>query len=398
MRHFSSIAQVVRVGLFLALAAFFTPSAWAQASGTSGKRVALVIGNGAYREIPSLSNPANDARLVAARLQALGFVLVGNRPQLDLDKRAFDAALSMFQSIASGADVAVFYYAGHGVQIDGLNWLVPVSAAPQTAADVMLQMVNANDILASIRRSGAKVNLVVLDACRNNPFTDGQDTSGRSSRSQPALRLSSQVRTSAGLGRMEAPDNTVIAYSTQPGNVALDGNNSNSPFSQAFAESIMKPGFEIREALNDAGVRVKQLTRGSQQPWVSSSPLDQPLYLAGWPGLQASQVARPDVLWVLGTWQGSIINFPRSLEAGRSFAAALNGKELICYWQLKGTPQSRTNCDVSADGIRTSTGVGNTISLNRNGEMMSGTMHFVATSRTYRLELRRVSTSVIAWQ
>ena len=227
------------------------------------KRVALVIGNSAYRNVTPLDNPRSDARLMATTLQGLGFQLVGNGPQIDLDKSLFDAVLSKFGDAVLGADVALFYYAGHGVQISGKNFLVPVSANPTKEADVYLQMVDTNVVMSQMEGAGTKLNIVLLDACRNNPF------------GSRGLRAAG-----GGLAQMQAPEGTLISYATQPGNVAQDGDGGNSPYSKALANTIRKPGLGLFEAFNEVGLEVKHATGGSQQPWVSSSPIAGTFYFA----------------------------------------------------------------------------------------------------------------------
>jgi uncharacterized caspase-like protein len=170
------------------------------------KRIALVVGNSAYKNITPLDNPSKDASLMAETLGTLGFTLVGGRAQLDLDKSAMDVAVQSFGRQVQGADVALFYYAGHGVQVAGSNYLVPVGANPTREADVDFQMTDVNLVLRQMQGSGTRLNLVILDACRNNPF---------GSRS---LRASD-----GGLAQMRAPEGTLISYATQPGNVAQDG-------------------------------------------------------------------------------------------------------------------------------------------------------------------------------
>ena len=134
------------------------------------KRVALVVGNSAYQNVTRLDNPRNDATLMADTLSSLGFTLIGGRAQLDLDKSAIDTAVQNFGRQIQGADVALFYYAGHGVQVTGANYLVPVSANPTREADVDFQMVDVNLVLRQMQGSGTRLNMVILDACRNNPF------------------------------------------------------------------------------------------------------------------------------------------------------------------------------------------------------------------------------------
>lgn len=225
------------------------------------KRVALVIGNSAYRNVAPLDNPKNDAKLMADTLRALGFMLVGDAAQVDLDKPALDNAVQSFSQKIQGADVGLFYYAGHGVQVRGSNYLVPIGANPTREADVDFQMVDLALVLRQMESAGTKLNLVILDACRNNPF------GGRGLRA-----------TAGGLAQMQAPEGTLISYATQPGNVAQDGADGNSPYTRALVSTIRKPGLGIFDAFNEVGLAVKRSTAGAQQPWVSSSPIDGKFY------------------------------------------------------------------------------------------------------------------------
>jgi TPR repeat protein len=234
------------------------------------KRVALVIGNSAYQNVTRLDNPKNDAALIADTMRRLGFALVGGGPQLDLDKAGLDRAVQNFGQLIQGADVALFYYAGHGVQVNGSNFLVPVNANPTREADVDFQMVDVNVVLRQMQGSGTKLNLVVLDACRNNPF------GGRGLRA-----------TEGGLAQMRAPEGTLISYATQPGSVAQDGD-GNSPYTKALASTVRRAGLDIFQTFNQVGLSVKRATGGSQQPWVSSSPIDGEFYFVPAPGSAAS--------------------------------------------------------------------------------------------------------------
>jgi formylglycine-generating enzyme required for sulfatase activity len=241
------------------------------------KRVALVIGNSTYQHVPRLANPANDARLIAETLRALGFSLIGNGPQLDLDETGLRRAVQSFGNALPGAEVALFYYAGHGVQVRGSNFLVPVGANPTKEADVDFQMLDTNLVLRQMESAGARLNLVILDACRNNPF------GGRGLRSA-----------APGLAQMQAPQGTLISFATQPGNVALDGTGGNSPYTRALAQAIRKPGLDIFRTFNEVGLQVAHATGGAQQPWVSLSPIKGDFYFAGAPaGAAAAQAAPP---------------------------------------------------------------------------------------------------------
>jgi hypothetical protein len=173
-----------------------------------------------------------------------------------------------------GADVALFYYAGHGLQVRGTNYLVPVTANPTRETDVDFQMVDVALVLRQMEGAGTKLNLVILDACRNNPF------GGR------GLRASD-----GGLAQVRAPEGTLLSYATQPGNVALDGDDGHSPYTRALVETMQKPGLNVFETFNQVGLIVKRATRSSQQPWVSTSPIDGSFYFSGG---SSNQVATAD--------------------------------------------------------------------------------------------------------
>ncbi len=241
---------------------------------TVGKRVALVVGMSKYQNIHALENPKNDARLIAKTLKDLGFELVGGGAQLDLNKPGFDRAVNAFGKQLAGADVAFFYYAGHGLQVRGANWLVPVDANPVNETDLDFQMVDVQLVLKQMEAAGTKLNLVVLDACRNNPF------GGRGLRA-----------TSGGLAQMQAPEGTLISYATQPGNVAQDGAGADSPYTLALAETLNTPGMEVRNVFNQVGVKVKKATSGTQQPWLASSPIDGDFYFTGGQAGMPPQIA-----------------------------------------------------------------------------------------------------------
>jgi hypothetical protein len=229
--------------------------------------------------VARLDNPRNDARLMAKTLAELGFSLVGGGAQLDLDKASLDKVVQSFGQQIQGADVTLFYYAGHGVQVNGANYLVPVDANATREADVDFQMLEIGKVLNQMQGSGTRLNMVILDACRNNPF------GGRGLRSAEG-----------GLAQMRAPDGTLISYATQPGSVAQDGANGHSPFTEALAKTIREPGLDIFQTFNEVGLIVKRATGGSQQPWVSSSPIDGKFYFvapAALPGPQAAVTPPP---------------------------------------------------------------------------------------------------------
>jgi Caspase domain/Sel1 repeat len=230
------------------------------------KRVALVIGNSAYRTVPALPNPTADARLMSDTLLSLGFFVVGGGARLDLDKAGFDSALQEFGHQLAGADVALFYYAGHGVETHGLNYLVPVDAHPLDEGDIFVQAIGTAGILDQMEKSGTRINLVLLDACRDDPFRD------HGAHSKPG-----------GLAQMQAPPGTLISFATQPRSVSLDGDDGHSPYTKALAETMQRPGYGLFKTFNEVGLAVEKATGGSQLPWVSSSPISGNFYFAGKP-------------------------------------------------------------------------------------------------------------------
>ncbi|MBP2228629.1 putative caspase-like protein [Azospirillum agricola] len=228
------------------------------------RRVALVLGNSGYQHAPRLPNPVNDARAIADSLRSAGFELVGGGARLDLDRAGTERAIRDFGGKLAGADVGLFYYAGHGLQMRGTNYLLPVSANLTKEADVRYELIDIEMVLDEMALAESRLNIVILDACRNNPF------GGRGLRS-----------VSPGLAQMQAPAGTIIAYATQPGAVAADGQGSNSPYTEALATALLKPGETVFDVFNDVGLAVKRTTGGVQQPWVSASPIEGRFYFLG---------------------------------------------------------------------------------------------------------------------
>ena len=256
------MAGRVAVVLRAIIAAFALFAAMGSAAHAE-KRVALVIGNSAYTHARALPNPDNDAKLMSDTLLSLGFFVVGGGAKLDLDKAGFDAALKEFGKELAGADVALFYHAGHGVETHGLNYLVPTDANPADDGDVLAQGIGLAGILDDLEKANVKINLLLIDACRDNPFPE---------------RLAA---VNAGLAQMQAPAGTMISFATQPHGVALDGDNGHSPYTRALAAAIQHPGYGLFRTFNEVGLAVEKATHGDQLPWVSSSPIDGRFYFAG---------------------------------------------------------------------------------------------------------------------
>ncbi len=248
-----------------------------------GSRVALVIGNASYR-VGALANPANDARSVDAALRQLGFE---TSLAIDLDRQAFAAAVRDFAPKAAKAEVAMLYYAGHGLQVaqgnTGENYLLPVDADIQASADVQRDAIPASDLLAAM--NGAPTRILVLDACRENPFSDRL----KSSRPTGGAR---SLEFGRGLGRLPASpvgqasgnqdSGTLVVFATAANQVASDGRPglANSPFSAAFAKYLVSPGVEIKTVIQKVSSDVVSVTARRQSPFMSSSLLTE-VYLAG---------------------------------------------------------------------------------------------------------------------
>lgn len=229
----------------------------APASAQAERRVALVIGNERYRHLNELSNPAHDAAVIGASLQAAGFELIGGKPLVDADKKTIEAAIRNFGQKLQGGAVALFYYSGHGVQVGDRNYLVPVEAAPNSVADVDFELVGVDLVMKQLANGGGRLSMVILDACRTNPLA------GRDARAA-----------GGGLAAMEAPQGTIISYATAPGKTAADGPaGTNSPFAAALAKAMREPGLGVLDMFNDVGVAVDEATGGRQQPWLAVSPL-----------------------------------------------------------------------------------------------------------------------------
>jgi TPR repeat protein len=231
------------------------------ATGAAERRVGLVVGNGAYAEASAaLPNPPNDARAVAGALRGLGFEVI---EAVDLDHGRLRATLAEFARQLEGAQAGLFFYAGHGLQIRGRNYLVPVDARLEREADAYVQALALDDVLR-LMETTVPIRLVLLDACRNNPFTRSLARAAASgARGGPVVE--------PGLAKVEATAGTLIAYATAPDEVALDGTGPNSPFTAALVEHVGAPGLEARQVLTRVRSRVMAATNGEQVPWDSSS-------------------------------------------------------------------------------------------------------------------------------
>jgi tetratricopeptide (TPR) repeat protein len=221
------------------------------------RRVALVIGNGNYRYAPKLANPINDETDFAGVLRQLGFDVVAGT---DLDRHGMDDAVRAFGRKLEGADLALFFYAGHGLQVGGKNYLVPVDAKLERVGDLALDAVEIGTVMAQMEAE-PRVNLVFLDACRDNPLV----------RSLAGALGARGIAVGAGLASVQSGIGTMIVYSTQPDNVALDGSGRNSPFTAALLKHIATPNVEIGTIVRRVRADVVAATRQRQVPWDHSS-------------------------------------------------------------------------------------------------------------------------------
>ena len=213
------------------------------------RRVALVIGNGAY-DTGRLRNPVNDAAAMSAALQGAGFevTLLKDAGYQDIRRAVFS-----FGGALKRGGVGLFYYAGHGVQVKGANYLIPTNAQITAAEEVEVEGLNVNNVLARMASAGNRLNIVILDACRNNPY--GQSYRGARS----------------GLAQTQAPSGTYIAYATAPGQVASDGQGANSPFTEALISAMGREGLKLEDVFKEVRGQVQTASRGDQVPWTSSS-------------------------------------------------------------------------------------------------------------------------------
>ncbi|MBW8855581.1 MAG: caspase family protein, partial [Bradyrhizobium sp.] len=231
-----------------------TPIVESQQAPAAGKRVALVIGNSVYRNVAALPNPARDAALVARALKEVGFETV--TLDTDLNKDALLAALRDFARDAETADWALVYYAGHGIEVAGTNYLIPIDARLASDRDIDFEAVPLKQVRNVVDRA-KRLRLIILDACRDNPFA-----------SQMKRTLVVAARSvSRGLAPVEPEAGTLIVYAAKDGETALDGTGTNSPFASAFVKNLQTPGLEVRRLFDYVRDDVLDQTDQRQQPF-----------------------------------------------------------------------------------------------------------------------------------
>jgi uncharacterized caspase-like protein len=227
-------------------------------------RIALVIGNASYKNAP-LRNPVNDAQAVAAALKGFGFEVMLRE---NATQREMLDALREFSQRAAKSQVRLLFYAGHGVQIKGRNYLMPVDAEIQTEDDIPQKGADVTELLERLATIADGVNLIVLDACRNNPFSLAPAQLADSRR----IRTRGLTSQTAGLAPVQAPSGTLIAFSTAPGSVAVDNPlQKNSVYTKYFLANLRTPGLPIERLFKQVRVAVAQETQQQQVPWETSS-------------------------------------------------------------------------------------------------------------------------------
>ncbi len=234
------------------------------------KRVALVIGNGNYRTIP-LANSVNDATDIGRALEKTGFSVT---VRTDLDQKGMKVAIRTFGEAIRNGSVGLFYFAGHGVQVGGRNYLIPVDAVIEKEGDVDVEGVDLNAVLAQMEQAGNRLNIVILDACRDNPFARGFRTTG------------------GGLAAVDAPAGTFIAYATSPGRTASDGTGRNGLYTAELLSAIGQPGLPIEEVFKQVRSNVRMKSGGKQIPWDASS-IEGSFFFTGGSAGSTATVARP---------------------------------------------------------------------------------------------------------
>jgi len=283
------------------------------AAAAVGDRVALVIGNGKYASAP-LVNSVNDSRAMAQSLREMGFTVIERE---NITSKQIPSTLREFRTSLTPGSVALFFYAGHGLQIKGTNYLPAVDAEINSEDDVPMQSIDLNRILDILAESKTRLNLLFLDACRNNPYA-------RSMRSGVT-----------GLAKVDAPSGTLISFATRPGSTASDGSGGHGVYTEQLLGQMREPNVPVEQVLKRVGASVKRATRGAQEPWmegsiegdfyfrggaapaVASGPVDPlALELAYWDSVKSSANGRD--------YQAYLDKYPQGQFAGLARERAMN--------------------------------------------------------------------------
>jgi uncharacterized membrane protein YgcG len=283
-------------------------------SAQAERRVAFVVGNGAYKNVAQLPNPPVDAQAMASALRNVGFEVVEGT---NLTRDKMTERLLDFGKKAQGADVAVFFYAGHGIAISGTNYLLPIDADIKSEMDVKLGAAINIDLTLDQTMGDAKVKLVFLDACRDNPFA-------AKIKSNSATR---SVNVGSGLAEMKSGEGTLIAFATGPGQTALDGTEGgNSPFTRALIANVTQPGVEIQQAMTKVRAQVNEETNKGQLPWGHTNLIGT-VYLNGAPAPSAPGTAAAPAPSQVAAVQNSEVE----VEFWRSIKDSNKSEELKAY-------------------------------------------------------------------
>ena len=253
-------------------------------------RVALVIGNSNYSlaDLPDLENPKNDAQDIAQVLKKLGFYLVGDEAQLDLTRQQMLDRILEFGDQLGPNVIGLFYYAGHGIAVDMINFLIPVDGKVDSKRKVRSRMVSADTITEQFSDTGGGLNIMILDACRNTPQAYRAFRSGDGE----------------GLAEMRALSGMLISYATEPGNFAEDGMGRNSPYAAALMKVIQTTGVGVLDAFNQVSLEVKKATSGRQIPWTTSVALEGDFFFSGPPLIEPKLKINQKTL-ELAFWQST---------------------------------------------------------------------------------------------
>lgn len=277
----------------------------AAAVATASQRVALVIGNGAYRDAP-LNNPPNDARAMAQALKESGFAVT---LQVDTDIQGMLTSIRRFGDQLRKGGVGVFYYAGHGMQIKGRNYLIPVNSVIQREDEVAYQAVDAQAVLDKMEAAGNGTNIMILDACRNNPFAR-------------SFRSSQQ-----GLAQMDAPVGTLVAFATAPGSVASDGRGSNGLYTHHLLSAMREPGAKVEDVFKRVRSAVRRESKDKQVPWEATSLEGDFYFTAPSDTAPSANAALEESMWALVRASGDALDlktfvarFPNSVHAAEALA------------------------------------------------------------------------------
>jgi hypothetical protein len=274
---------------------------FAASAANAEKRVAFVVGNGTYKNVAPLPNPSIDAKAIASALRNVGFEVVEGT---NLTRDKMTERLLDFGKKAQGADVALFFYAGHGIAISGTNYLLPIDADIKSEMDVKLGAAINIDLTLEQTMGDAKVKLVFLDACRDNPFA-------AKIKSNSATR---SVNVQTGLAEMKSGEGTLIAFATGPGQTALDGQEgANSPFTRALLANLTQPGVEIQQAMTKVRAQVNEETNKGQLPWGHTNLIGS-VYLNGAPAPGATAGAPATQLAVAAPGSDVELEFWRSIK------------------------------------------------------------------------------------